>query len=478
MNRLTERPGIRIVLLLIILLSVGSARLIMLCRSSQPNGLDGAFYAMEFRSVMERGYPENPDPSPVFRMGGVLARLTGDPVSAVKLCSALLSMLLTGGMYFLLRAARPGDEGTALTAAALTGASPALAKMSVNYLNNLGGLAFAVFALGFGILFLRGKKWPHLVLFLLFALAAVLSHRVAAVYLAGIAGLYLLYAIMSRSGRIGRTLFLILLFLCLAGMAWTFRFEDYRRFTGSFSLTPILPVLSPVFRRQLPDVLLWEMTLYIILTWFSLFYCLIRRLPAVWLFLTVPFFFFPFWNLDVIDMGYRMLLSSVPAGIFLVLNHPFPRGRGKTGIALHFLFIPLIFLTPGVYDARRDPSYEKYRQVVQSVELGEDSLLIAHQGLNHIYTFEKGFRDALNYVPDFPVPGDDIWRLAYGAPNDTILMLFEKEAASGLLRPLPHGYLLIKEDLWQAYLAWEDERVAESLNNWFNPHQTRPGYIR
>jgi len=170
----------------IIVLLIGSlfaARLIMLFQSPWPNGLDGAYYAMEFRSFMERGHLENPDLSPVFRIGGLISLLTGDPVASVKICSALLSAVLTGGMYLLLRIIKPEKPDAAWLAATLTSLSPSLSKMSVNYLNNMGGLAFGILALSFTALYQKKRRWLYLSASLLFLVTAIFSHRVTAVYL-------------------------------------------------------------------------------------------------------------------------------------------------------------------------------------------------------------------------------------------------------------------------------------------------------
>jgi len=466
----------------IIVLLIGSlfaARLIMLFQSPWPNGLDGAYYAMEFRSFMERGHLENPDLSPVFRIGGLISLLTGDPVASVKICSALLSAVLTGGMYLLLRIIKPEKPDAAWLAATLTSLSPSLSKMSVNYLNNMGGLAFGILALSFTALYQKKRRWLYLSASLLFLVTAIFSHRVTAVYLFVVFVFFAFQILWKRRSKAVRSITSFCLIL-LPLLLLSFKRVELARFGGSFSLTPLLPVLSPVFRDQLPLAVTLEMTFYFIASYALLFHSLFRKRPVLTLYLLVPLFFFPFWNLNVLDMGYRMFLSAIPAGIVFVAMTPLNLSIKKTPVRMliSWLVLPFVFSTILAYNPEKDPPYEKYHEVVDGVELDDDSLLIAHLGLNHIYTFDKNFRDALNYIPDFPVHPEKLWRLAYGAPFETISALFPAESEKGEIKMLPHGYILIRERLWQEYLDWEDEALSDSLRSWFNPHVTRPEFIR
>ena len=125
------------------------------------------------------------------------------------------------------------------------------------------------------------------------------------------------------------------------------------------------------------------------------------------------------------------------------------------------LFQTYIFMVTKIYKPETDPPYEKYFQVVELIELEERSLLIAHHGINHLYTYEKSFRDALNYIPDFPVPVENLWRLAYRIPYATISKMYSENVGKKLIKKLPYEYVLIREDLWQEYLQREDDEIAE-----------------
>ena len=115
--------------------------------------------------------------------------------------------------------------------------------------------------------------------------------------------------------------------------------------------------------------------------------------------------------------------------------------------------------------------------------MDDDSLLIAHQPLNHVYTYHKDLKDCLNWLPNFDVPVEKLWRLAYGTSERRIREVLESnntlpEKSDDLIRKIDFEYTLVREDLWQAYLLYEEPDMVEVLNNWYNPHEVRPDYIR
>ena len=77
-----------------------------------------------------------------------------------------------------------------------------------------------------------------------------------------------------------------------------------------------------------------------------------------------------------------------------------------------------------------------------------------------------------------------MWRLAYGADEGRVKMVLmnsEKFAWPQIaeqVSEVSRDYILIKEELWQEYLLLEDKEIAETFNNWYNPHEARPEFIR
>lgn len=480
-NRLGQRR--KTLFLSLLTLFVFCARILMLFRSIYPNGMDGAFYAMEFKSIMERGHLENPSYSPIFWLGGGVSLLVGNAIWGVKICSALLSSLLVLSTYTLITSLYPRERFRSLFGALLVGLSPTLTTMSINYLNQMGGLAFCLFALAlWNKVLVKISPWA-LMGALALSVLAILTHRVSAVYLF----LFLAFLVGQRMrwdnllrGKLWTKIGLLILALLLVFLVQkTFNQHDLDRFKGTFSLSPILPLFSPFLRQVLPLSVLVEMSLYFCLSYVLLLLSFILKKSKA-LFLLVPLIFFPFWDLSQLDMGYRLFLSSIPwAVIFLVSALPaHPLKNIMTQWYLSFFMVPLIFITILVYRPHRDPPYGKYLRVIESVNLDQNSLLIAHLGLNHIYTYEKDFKDALNYLPEFAIPPSQLWRLAYKVPLRTLEQKYPTQVQEGLIRSLPYDYILIREDLWQEYLLWEDEIIVSSLRNWYNPYIERPAFIR
>lgn len=198
------------------------------------------------------------------------------------------------------------------------------------------------------------------------------------------------------------------------------------------------------------------------------------------------------YNLRTLDMGYRMFLSAVPCSIVFIVRFgdvftgsltkkiarlAYTRALGCAAL----LCIALCALSPRVYDSECDPPYEYYRKLVSRIELEKDTLLIAHLGLNHVYTYYSDLKMALNYVPDFAFPGDKIWRVAYGVPVLAIaarLSEIDRDELDGKLKRIDGNYILIREDLWKRYLEREDPEIVLALQNWYNPHTVRPSFIR
>ncbi|ADK82946.1 glycosyltransferase family 39 protein [Sediminispirochaeta smaragdinae] len=469
---------IDMIILLLLSLLLFSSRLIMLSKSSEPCGLDGYFYAMEARSFMERGHLENFSLAPFYYVSGLLGLLSGSPILGVKIASALCSALLPVALFLLLNRLFSNQRAFALLASLVASASPSLALMAVNYLNNLLGLVFFLF---FCLCILSFLDTPAILSgagTILCAAGAVLSHPVTAVYLFV---LFLLFLCSRLSRRL--QIFLLSIAGVVAILALLFK-GDYLRFRAGFSLLPGLPLLSPFFRKHLPVSVCLEMSLLFLLVYLFAFLYVIKKRTFSLLLLGIPVLYFPFWRLDSLDLGYRLFLSATPCGIALTCFFAaelFPKALGRQSWLRPFLAgvgVFLTFATITVYKPKQDPPYGLYRKVVASVDLSDDSLVIAHQGLNHVYTFYKDFRDALNYEPDFPVPEGRLWRLAYEAPESVIKRRYPAAVETGEIRSLGYGYLLIREKLWQDYLAWEDEPISRNLKNWYNPHSSRPRFVR
>ncbi|MBN1523385.1 MAG: glycosyltransferase family 39 protein [Spirochaetales bacterium] len=477
-NDSTQKITICILLILVTLVSA-AAHLFMRFQTAWPNGLDGFFYAMEAKSFIQRGHLENPSFGPMYYISGVAGFLAGDVFAGVKLAAAVCTSLLMPGMYFFCR--QFFSRQLSLLGALLTALSPSLFTMSINYLNNIFGLVCFLFFSFFLLQFRRKKNWQYLIPAMVFSAGAILGHLSTGLYALAFGGVLVYDSYLKKKNKnVWLAAILVGVMVCIAGGLLVTQWE---RFRGVFACIPSFPVFSQTFWFQLPAGVVIEMTLLMaisfaaVIVWFAIE----KRFSFFPLLAFV--FYFPFWDLTRLDMGYRLLLSATPAGIFAVvfLIHKMKIERlVRNRLAVFGLCFctPLIFLSMQVYTPQTDPPYEYYHDTVKGIELPDDSLLIAHLGLNHVYTYYNNFQDALNYLPDFPVVKEKLWRLAYGVSFSLLDKQFPEAVETGCIKKINADYLLIREDYWRQYLESEDPMTRKSLENWFNPSYKRPGFIR
>lgn len=447
--------------------------------SPYPNGLDGYYYSMEALSFMERGRLENSSWAPFYYLSGMVGFLCSDAMVGVKLTASMVSSLLPLGIYLVLKNRFSG--GLALLGALLTWASPSLMLLSLNFLNQLMGLCSLIF---FWALLLRREKgiWIYGGL-VLCSFLAVLSHLTSALILL----ISLLLHGLDQLWRCCKTRkhrFLFLGVFTMGGaMAAILLLSQWGRFSGAFSTKPALPLLWPEMRRALPMAVWLELSIYFIVVYAALGLQIFQGKIRFY-HLMVPVLFFPFWNLSTLDMGYRILLGSIPIGLIMAVSTvesfhrsgPVLSESPKRWLILGLL--PLAFLSTAVYQKEKDPPYGYYQEVAQELSLPQESLIIAHRPLNHVITFHNDFHDALNYLPDFAMEEEKLWRLAYDVPLQSWELAFPEALDRGFIQVVDRRYTLIREDYWQKYLEWEEPALRDSLMNWYNPYEVRPAYVR
>jgi len=495
-------------LLLLAFASVFSVRLSMLKKTNEANGLDGYFYALQARSFVETGHLENPSNEPGYYLCGISSFFMKDPILGVKVWSSLSSSL-TCLAAFLLLSALTGSFTLSLLGFFLIASSPSFTSMSVNFINNQTGICFLLFYVFFLVLSWKlhsqksslKKQIPSIVLCIIFFILSVISHKVTMIF--SLAITFVLFfpyflrigkEILKKRGRVFRFLtiiFILALALVFIILAFLFFSRHAPRFSKAFSL--------PSFKnhnfldRNVTKVGTAEIAFYALTLYLLAAIALFKKAPGRNLLLLVPLLYFPFWNLER-DMGVRILMSAIPLGIPLFLyelhlllpENFLPKIRKLVCSLLSLFLLAGLFFTPRVYNPKNDPPYAYYRKVVSKIQLSSDTLLIAHLGINHVYTYYKGLKDALSWLPDFEIATEKTWRLAYGPNYSYLLKFFEERAGMeglpsnyvDLIEGLDSKYTLMREDLWSFYLSNEDHEIAQSYKNWYNPHEVRPKYIR
>lgn len=500
-RRISTIKLITICLLSILLCSIFCLRYRMYSKSSHPTGLDGYYYALQAKSFAETGALENPDTETGYYLCGIFAKICGDPIKGVKLCDAFTSVMTCFAVFLLVLSATKNVFFSFL-GFLLTAVSPSFTLMGINYINNQIGLMFLMLFVA-DLIFLdknykalnrSGKIFYTFGAVLLFVLSG-LSHKVTFVYSVFVLGIFLL----SKSKNVLKVLWkkkwvlvtaLSVFAVCVVGGVMFVKLHS-PRFLNSFKLWNLPLSNHRMLESQLSRFGIVEIWLYYVTAWVGGIFFTVTKKHDRLLVLAIPVVFFLFWNPDS-DMGLRMIQNGVVAGIPICVyllwslaesKIPFKVQNGICAI-LSLPVLYMTFLTPALYEPRRDPPYEKYKRIIKNVELGDDSLLIAHLGLNHVYTYYKNLRDCLNWNCDFEVKDNDVWRLAYGADEGRVKMVLMNSEKFGWpqikeqVSQITLEYILIKEELWQEYLLLEETEIAETFNNWYNPHEVRPAFIR
>lgn len=153
----------------------------VLASSPHPVGIDGYFYAIQTRSLLETGgleYPASPLTLWLMAAAGAMT----DPITGAKLVAALAGALIAVPAFLLGR--RLGGALGGLAAAAVAVTSGGSFYLSLEFVKHGVGLTVAMTALVLAARALERPERGRLIAAAAGALAAVLTHKTAAVLLA------------------------------------------------------------------------------------------------------------------------------------------------------------------------------------------------------------------------------------------------------------------------------------------------------
>lgn len=416
------------IFLISLLIYVFFTRLFMLLQSNEPSGLDGYFYALQAKSFVLNGVLENPDYKIGYYLCGIFSYLFKNPILGCKIYSALISSLLIYSVFRLLKSLGV-DFNISFFGSTVCALFFSTSLMCINFINNLTGITFFLFYAA-SVFKLTTKTQKRIIDFfpsIIFFTLSILSHLVSAAFV-----FIFTVLILIRKKSLKKQLIFLSLAILLGLIIFS---SQFNRFKSVFSLLPVLPIFSGYMKKVVGLRVVIEISIIFVLCWLIFIVSLIKSVKNRkfdFLLFTIPVLFFPFWNLNILDMGYRMFLSAIPCGIVIIV---YIISKIKISIKKSFLYLmisivllPFIFFTKSAYDISKDPPYKYYKKIAQQIILPDDSLLIAHLGMNHVYTYCNNLRDSLNYEPDFFVPKEKLWRLVYGvnylAIEDKLLSLW------------------------------------------------------
>ncbi len=180
-----------------------------------PVGVDGYFYPVQLRSVLETGALEYPASQLSFYLMAPLAALT-DPITGAKLGAALFGALIALPAYGI--GAHLGrSRGAGLLAAVLATTSAGSAFLTIEFVKNGIGLTVALTALWLILHAIESPSRTRIAGAIAGVIAALLAHKMAAAIVVVVAIPAILAATTARGRLRGRRLLYVLGALVLAG---------------------------------------------------------------------------------------------------------------------------------------------------------------------------------------------------------------------------------------------------------------------
>lgn len=471
-----------------------------LLSSTHAFGADGYYYAAQMKHLHERGTFFAPDYSLVLLYLLGFSLFTNDYVFSNKIAVALLSAALAWPAYVTGRNFGRFPAAGAVFAAFVCSNSFAI-YFAFEFIKNLAGIFWFLFFLAMlprlmyadvhrATLFATAlaivkRAWPAAI----FALLSLITHKLTG----GLALLLLVASVMYVMRKDLRFLALALLAVPLAlGLLLLLApgilsVADFARFEGLLAPPQFAP-LSFVRLMHPPQPQFAEALCFGVLplcaAGLGVFQVYRRRAwadgPGLLTLILYVLVIFPFLRFDSLGFAFRLyLLIFVPAGLALVwfLREYFGEDAGRRAVYLVVAVAALLLFQLYARANFQHPSnirYDVYARFVDNLDLPDDSILIAHQGLDNFYYYRTG-KDAFRFVPEARHSSRPLYRLAHGVPK----RVYEHFIAGADVRYLPAFYAVLKEEDWQRLLqALPPEVSAAYLRNWRNVSQQRPVFLR
>jgi len=247
-------------------------------------GIDGPYYLIQVRSLLETGSLAYGDPPLVFYLFSFFTLILGDVTLGVKFGVAFFSALLTLSMHFLMKRVTGRTSGGYLGMLCLT-FSALFIRMMSDFMKNAVGILFLLsFVYYLHSLAFIGRNWRNLSLATFFILMTGLTHildfSVAVLFLA----IYSIAAIIFNNENertpFVRSIIVIILvlifFVLITVKVFSFFFTDYRKILSFFEdistvsqEKPFAPLIFPRLHGPLLP-LSWSMLVGILFLGFVL----------------------------------------------------------------------------------------------------------------------------------------------------------------------------------------------------------------
>ncbi|PCJ01131.1 MAG: hypothetical protein COB15_01470 [Flavobacteriales bacterium] len=445
------------------------------------NGWDSYFYLVQVKSLFEEGAMHTPNITIVYPLLYAFNLGIDDYIISYKVLSVLFSGLFILGVY---RLGLLWSKNLLLTISVSLYLlfSPHLTYFTSQYLKNLIGMVFLVWSLTY----VKKNTIKHVLLLIL----NIFGHR-----LTFILSLIFTITYFNEKKLLKTILPLFLSFITLLGVGYfipgIMSFADLSRFSGAFTTSFHF---SPItFLQEFGEELVVKGWKYEII-----FDCLLvlgtitlvalqvikKQLDSILLaFLIVMIvLLLPFLSWDLNSLSFRFFLVFpllTPIAIYRVKGLLIQK-------VLSIILIPssliLAFGCVNSYQPdKHDPNYSKYaymsNQIVNSNKNIE--LLIVHKSFAEIFTYTTGI-DGMPWLPEYKIDKNRLWRVAKGVGVQEI-EYFIGQQKQEQIQSLGIDYILIREDLWQAFIVEleqnSEKEFLSQLETWENPYKIRPLYL-
>lgn len=193
-------------------------RWLALTDSPFPVGIDGYFYPIQLRSILEGGGLAYPDFPLAFYLMAPFAAVT-DPIIGAKLASAVLGALIVLPAYAV--GARLGkSRGAGLIAAVIAGTSAGSMFLTIEFVKNGIGLTVALTAIWLVLRALEHRTRGRIVVAFVAVVAALVTHKMAAAIVIVVAVPAVMAEAAGRGALRGRRLFYAIMLVTIAASAW------------------------------------------------------------------------------------------------------------------------------------------------------------------------------------------------------------------------------------------------------------------
>jgi hypothetical protein len=238
---------------------------ILLTRYRVPVGVDGYYYVVQVRSLLEKSVLYYPTKTPVvLGMISVVARLCGNPIVAAKLTSILLHAALTSALFVLISSITR-SRWLGLLASVVSVISVAHLTWIGEFINQLGGITFALWAAA--CLAPNPTSKSRQVLAAILLLAAFFSHKsmifLVLTFLILVLILWLVLKVWPSRFPLLRLGVVVGVLTCLPLIALHCGSLG-KQVTDSVSLLPRLPVTLAGFEEQVALMFLAPLGLFLV----------------------------------------------------------------------------------------------------------------------------------------------------------------------------------------------------------------------